>query len=155
MVYDRGMRKDITPPSISSYTREMFFAGVHDPDIIASRFLEDALASGHPGEWLLPAVRNSVGGAFSSLQAAVRGSHDRGNAAHADGGPARQRHNDSYVYNPDTREWVPLGKATVKDFQAAIDWRERMIRYHEDVISEYRQYIEKIRAAGVTCLDEC
>jgi hypothetical protein len=153
MVYDGGMRKDVTPPSVSSYVRELFFAGVHDPDIIAARFLEEALVSGHPGEWLLPAVRNSVGGAFSSIQAAVRGNRSPGGTTHGNG-TQRQRHNDSYVYNPDTREWVPLGQATVKDFQAAIDWRQRMIRYPEDVITEYRGYIQRITDAGVTCLDE-
>ena len=153
MVYDRGMRKDVTPPSISSYVREQFFAGVHDPDIIAARFLEEALASEHAGEWLLPAVRSSVGGAFSSLQAAVRGSQGPG-ASPAGNGTQRQRHNDSYVYNPDTREWVPLGQATVKDFQAAIEWRQRMIQYHQDVIDEYQGYIQRITQAGVTCLDE-
>lgn len=148
------MAKDITQPvAIQSYVRDAYLAGCHDPDQIAERYLADALRPGaDPADWLLPAIRHSVGSAFSTIQAAVRGSNRRATAG--DNGTQRQRHNDGYVFNPDTREWIPLGRATVSDFEAAIGWHERMIAGHERTIDEYRGYIRMIKDAGVTCLDE-
>jgi hypothetical protein len=144
----------MTRHSISTYVREQFFAGVHDPEEIARRYLTDALEADDPDAWLLPAIRHSVGASFSSIQAAVRGTQPSNGTAQDASGPARQRHNEGYVYNPDTREWIPLGKATISDFTAAIRWHEKMIEGHHATIDEYRTYIKKIREAGVTCLDE-
>jgi hypothetical protein len=66
----------------------------------------------------------------------------------------RTSHNNGYIYNPDMRRWLPLGQATISDFQAAIAWHERQIDGHQNTIAEYREYIDRIKDAGVTCLDE-
>ena len=146
------------PQTVAAFVRDEYFAGCHDPDLIAKRYLDEALGSDDPEAMLLPAVRHAVGSQFSSIQAAVRGaaqSTDGRKTAHcAGGGPSRQSHNDGYIYNPDLREWIPLGQATIPDFEAAIAFHERMISAHTQTISEYRGYIKKIRQAGVTCLDE-
>jgi len=151
MLYYEGMEKVITVPALGAYVRDQYLAGCHDPDEIAVRYLAEALAQPDPASWLLPAVRHAVGSSFSGIQAAVRGTVTR----RAVGDPAgRQRHNEGYVYNPDTRDWIPLGQATVADFEAAITWHERMIAGHEHTITEYRDYIKKIKDAGATCLDD-
>lgn len=150
-----GMSNSPTQPvAIQSYVREAYLSGCHDPDEIAERYLADALRPGaDPANWLLPPIRSAVGSAFSSIQAAVRGSN-RNTTTTNGNGAGRQRHNDGYVFNPDTREWIPLGRATVTDFEAAIAWHERLIAGHERTIDEYRGYIQQIKKAGVTCLDE-
>lgn len=152
MAYHRDMAQTTQPVAIAAYVRDAYLNGTHDPGEIAERYLADALAPGaDPADWLLPAVRHAVGSAFSSLQAAMRGTTRRTVTAN---GTQRQRHNDGYVYNPDTRQWIPLGRATVSDFDAAIGWHERQIAGHEHTIEEYRGYIKQIKDAGVACLDD-
>lgn len=149
------MAKDTQPVAIQSYVRDAYLSGCHDPDVIAERYLADALRPGaDPADWLLPAIRHSVGSAFSSIQAAIRGTQRSSGNAHDGNGPQRQRHNDGYIFNPDTRQWIPLGQAVITDFEAAIAWHERMIDGHEKTIEEYRGYIRQIKDAGVTCLDQ-
>jgi hypothetical protein len=146
--------KDTQPPNIAAYVREQFFKGIHDPDEIARAFLNAALDSPDPHGWLIQCVRHSTGSAFSSLQAALRGTQKQSGTAHQGNGPQRQRHNEGYVYNPWDRAWIPLGRATVPDFEAAIAWHQGMIAGHENTIDEYRGYIQRIKEAGATCLDD-
>lgn len=142
--------------SVYEYVRDMIERGVSSPDEIAAAYLAHALrAPVRDREALLYGpVRQAVGAEFSSLSRAMRPGSGTLRGGSGSSSLTRQSHNNGWLWDPSTGDFVELGKATVGQFQASIDWHRKQIAGHQSTIAEYQRYIFAIEQAGVSCLDE-